>query len=127
MGNSWSDRGDWFWQDFEFSTGERLVVGLYYRDEHENAPGFVASRMPLVWMAAKIDGRENQADVYKTLESHPPDGWQTGRRWYGERPNVWRPLAPVLTGATFDEQREAFARAVSVGRTWIATGTGADP
>jgi hypothetical protein len=69
-------------------------------------------------MAAKVFGEDQQA-VYKKLNANPPSGWYPGPPWYGERPQVWRPLAPILNASTFDEQREALAREVSAGRDWI--------
>jgi hypothetical protein len=56
-------------------------------------------------MAAKAD-LENWPDVMKKLDDNPPIGWYLGKRWYGERPNSWRALAPMLTGQTFEAQRE---------------------
>ena len=100
-----------------------LVVGLYFSDEYERAPGYVRSGTPIVWMAAKVEG-DNAAEVHRALEQDPPTNWYVGKRWYGERPNVWRPLAPLLQASTFEEQREALAAAVSVGRDWLA-GAGA--
>ncbi len=105
LSNSRSDRGDWFWQDFAFPGGARLVVGLYFSDEGQKGSGFVQSRTPLVWMAAKLDGPDQEEIYAGQLEAHPPAGWRVGRRWYGERPNVWRPLGGLLTASTFDEQR----------------------
>ena len=115
--SSRSDRGDWVWQDYRLEGDARLAVGLFRSDEYEKAPGFVSSDRPIVWMAAKIEDG-GQEDHHAKLEERPPAEWFTGRRWY-ERPSVWRPLTPVLRAPTFDEQREALARAVSVGRDWV--------
>jgi hypothetical protein len=94
-------------------------VGLYYSDENEKAPGYVRSRTPIIWMAAQIERKDKQA-AYARLEETSPSGWyNTGKRWYGERPSVWRPLAPILDATSVDEQREALARAVSVGCGWL--------
>jgi hypothetical protein len=71
----------------------------------------------MVFMAAKIGTYEEPA--HKKLEAAPPSGWHKGPRWYGTRPQVWRPLAPILEATTVDEQRDALARAVSVGREWV--------
>jgi hypothetical protein len=49
-------------------------------------------------------------------------GWAPAERgWGGERPNVSRPLIPLLSAPTFEEQREAIASAVAIGRSWIDT------
>ena len=69
-------------------------------------------------MAAEIWGEDRQA-ARKKLNANPPSGWYPGPPWYGQRPAVWRPLAPILKASTFDEQREALAREVSVGRDWV--------
>lgn len=29
VSSSWSDRGDWFWQDYTLEDGVRVVVGLF--------------------------------------------------------------------------------------------------
>lgn len=125
LSNSWSPRGDWFWQDYAFDGGSRLVVGLLCTDEHEQIPTHAHTRTPIVWLAASAEHLSEWADVAKYLEAHPPDGWTTGRRWYGKRPNVWRPLPSLLAGQTFEDQREALVSAVSVAAAWIAEATAA--
>lgn len=116
---TWSDRGDWFWQDYNLGGDVRLVVGLFCTDEHEKAPGFAPTRQPLVWMAAKVENNDDWPEIAKRLEANPPEGWYLGKRWYGERPNIWRPLAPLLATPTFDGQREALAGAVADARIWL--------
>jgi hypothetical protein len=114
-----SDRGYfWFWQDYALTSGARLVVGLHYTDEGEKAPGYVPSRTPTIFMAAEIGGEDAQA-MHARLEAAPPSGWYVGPRWYGKRPQVWRPLAPILDTTTVDEQRDALASTFSVGREWV--------
>ncbi len=120
-----SDRGDWFWQDHVLQSGARLVVGIYLSDEDEKAPGYVPSGAPTVFMAAKVEG-EGQQSAYQKLNADTPSGWYPCPPWYGERPQVWRPLAPILEALTFDEQREALARAVSVGRAWVDAAVGTE-
>jgi hypothetical protein len=121
--NSWSDRGDWVWQDYMLPEGARLVVGLFCTDEHEPIPRHAHTRSPIVWMAMKADHLENGAEVTRRLEQNPPDGWMVGQRWYGERPNISRPLAPLLVGRPFEEQRQALALAVSAATSWLAAAT----
>jgi hypothetical protein len=118
IGSSKSDRGDWFWQDYAFPNGARLVVGLYRTDDDQKAPGYIPSHTPIVFMAANYESEAKQA-TYAKLDDDTPDGWYKDVRWYGERPGVWRPLTPLLTATSFDEQRAALAGAVSVGRDWI--------
>jgi hypothetical protein len=115
-----SDRGDEFWQDYALRRADaHLVVGLYFSDEHEKAPGYVCSGAPIVWMAAKVFG-EGQQEAHKKLNADPPSGWYPEPTWWRERPYVWCPLPPILDEAsTFDEQREALAAAVAVGRGWV--------
>jgi hypothetical protein len=113
-----SDRSYWFWQDYALTSGARLVVGLHYTDEAEKAPGYVPSRTPTIFIAAEIGGEDEQA-TYTMLEASPPSGWYIGPRWYGTRPQAWRPLAPILDATSVDEQRKALARTVSVGREWV--------
>ena len=55
-----SDRGDEFWQDYALRADAHLVVGLYFSDEHEKAPGYVRSGAPIVWMAAKVSVRASR-------------------------------------------------------------------
>jgi hypothetical protein len=117
--NSWSDRGDWVWQDYRFDDGVRIVVGLFCTDEFEKIAASATTRTPLVWMAVQADQIDDWLRVAAALETSPPPGWNAGKRWYGERPNVWRPLGPLLTGGTFDEQREQLAVAVAGARAWI--------
>ena len=124
---STSDRGDWFWQDYNLGGDVRLVVGLFYTDEHEKAPGFVPARGPLLWMAAKVEHADDWPQLMKQLESSPPPGWYVGKRWYGERPNIWRPLALLLVAPTFDGQRDAIAAAVADGRVWLQQAIDAAP
>lgn len=118
VGSSKSDRGDWFWQDYAFRNGARLVVGLYRTDDDQKAPGYVPSHTPIVWMAAKYESEAKQA-TYAKLDNDTPEGWFKDVRWYGERPSVWRPLTPLLAATSFEEQRAVLARTVSVGRAWI--------
>lgn len=119
VANSWSDRGDWFWQDYMFEDGVRVVVGLFCTDESEKTAVSTKTRTPLVWMAVQADQAENWPRVAAALEANPPADWTTGKRWYGERPSVWRPLAPLLTGESFEKQREQLASAVAGARPWI--------
>jgi hypothetical protein len=118
IGSSKSDRGDWFWQDYDLHNGARLVVGLYRTDDDQKAPGYVPSDTPIVFMAAKYETEAKQV-TYAKLDGDTPDGWYKDVRWYGERPGVWRPLIPLLAATSFDEQRAVLARTVSVGRDWI--------
>ena len=69
-------------------------------------------------MAAEIGG-ENEQAAHAKLEAAPPVGWYIGPRWYSKRPQAWRPLAPILEATSVDEQRDALAREVSVGRGWL--------
>lgn len=119
--NSWSDRGDWFWQDYTLQDQTRLVVGLFCSDEGEKAPGYVTTRVPLVWMAAKADHLENWPNVSRNLEARPPEGWYVGKKWYGERPNIWRPLPPLIEGLTFEGQRDALAAACRAAIAWVSS------
>lgn len=57
-------------------------------------------------MAAEIGGEDAQA-VHAKLEAAPPVGWYKSPPWYGKRPQVWRPLAPILEATSVDEQRHA--------------------
>jgi hypothetical protein len=121
--NSSSDRGDWFWQDYTLRDGSRLVVGLYCSDEGEKAPGYVTTRTPEVWMAAEADHLENWPEVSRELEAHPPEGWYVGKKWYGARPSIWRPLPPLIEGLTFEGQRDALAAACSAAASWVSSAT----
>lgn len=118
VSNSWSDRGDWFWQDYMFEDGVRVIVGLFCTDEFERIPAVAKTRSPLIWMAVQANHVEDWPHLKVALEANPPAGWSTGKRWH-ERPNFWRPLAPLLTAESFEEQREQLASAVAAARPWI--------
>jgi hypothetical protein len=79
----------------------------------------VRTRSPLAWVAVKGEHLAEWPRIAARLEANPPEGWTTGTRWYGERPNVWMPLSPLLVGRTFDDQRESLAGAVAVTRLWL--------
>ena len=56
------------------------------------------------------------------LEADPPEGWRLNpKRWWGERPRVWRYLDETLGAGGFDEQRASLAAACAAGRTWLAS------
>ncbi len=116
--NSWSDRGEWFWQDNAWTDGVRIAVGFFCTDEYERIPAAARTRTPLVWMAVKAD-RLMEWPQLTGLDVGPPDGWSLGQRWNGDRPTIWRPLARLLTVRTFDEQREALASAIAAAHPWI--------
>ncbi len=116
-----SERGDWFWQDYLYDDGVRLVVGLFNTDEQEKITPSLRARTPILFLAAKVDHVKAWPRVMRVLEENPPDGWTTGNRWWGERPSIWRPLPPLLSAPSLDEQREALASAATVARAWIDT------
>ena len=69
-----------FWQDYALhalQSDAHLVVGLYFSDESEKAPGCVPSGAPIVWIAAKVWG-EGQHAAYEKLNADRPNGWYPG-------------------------------------------------
>ena len=91
------------------------MVGLYYSDEHETIPPSERSRTPIMFLAARV---EHPEDCMKTLEENPPEEWTAGGRWSGgERASIWRPLLPILSALTLEEQREAIASAAAIRRS----------
>lgn len=122
VSSSWSDRGDWFWQDYTFEDGVRVVVGLFYTDEFEKIPASLRTRSPILFIAAKADHLDDWPRLMAALEANPPEGWMIGNRWWNERPSIWRPLAPLLSSGSFDEQRDRLASATVTGRQWIDAG-----
>jgi hypothetical protein len=119
VSSSWSDRGDWFWQDYGFDDGTRIVVGLFYTDEFERIPTSMRTGSPILFLAVKADHVDDWPSLATAMEAHPPEEWTTGNRWWNERPSIWRPLLPLISATSFEEQREQLAAAVKVARPWF--------
>ena len=118
LSNSWSDRGDWFWQDYRFEDGVRLVIGLLATDEFERLPAGTHTRAPIVFLGVKADHLPRWEEAAAWLDAHPPEGWRAGNRWQS-RPTAWRYLAEVVGDGTFEEQRERLAAAATAARPWL--------
>lgn len=113
-----SDRGDWFWQDFQYDDGSRLVVGLLCTDEHERLPPGAHRIEPIVWMGVKGDHLPDWDARLARLNYSAPEGWRAGNLWWG-RPTAWRYLAEVIDEGSFEEQRDRLADAATAARGWL--------
>ena len=78
---SLSDRGDWFWQDYQYADGARMVLGLLYTDENERLPPGAHRRTPVVWFGIEA----------KNL----PD-WKVRAAWMDGNPPPW--MMAILIG-----------------------------
>jgi hypothetical protein len=116
--NAKSDHQGYTWQDYVYSDGCKIVVGLQDSDHHR-APRSAERGLPLVWMAVEASHWPHWGAVKDRLESSPPAGWTAWTRWWGERPQIYRYLDEVLGEGTFEEQRKRLAEACSVGTAWL--------
>jgi hypothetical protein len=119
LSNSWSDRGDWFWQDHRLPDGSRVVVGFLNTDEYEKIVQH--SRTPILWTGVLAEGREDWAQLREALWAARPAGWSKGNVWY-RRPTMWRPLGEAIRGESFEEQRDSLADSAREIRAWYDDG-----
>lgn len=114
--NSWSDRGDGFWQDYALPDGTRVVIGLLHTDEQEKITS--KRREPIVWAGVKADHLDDWESVRLGLGAEPPAGWREGNVWYG-RPTIWRPLRDLVSPAGLEEQVASVAVAAAEVKGWV--------
>lgn len=118
VANSYSDRGDWFWQDYKTEDGTRIVFGLFHTDENE--PVSPKEGKPIVWAGVLADHRPDWPEHRQNLAAHSPQGWRRGNDWWG-RTVVWRPLATLVTADDLDGQRRDLAAAAQDIAQWVET------
>jgi hypothetical protein len=106
------------WQEFQFSDGARLTVGLDCSSEgHPGRGGAVDA--PVLWMQLANSSRSDWPELASAMDKRPPAGWSSTERWE-HHPWIWRPLHETIGTGSFDEQRLRLADACAVARSWIA-------
>ena len=116
--NSESKNAAYIWQDYVCGDGSKIVAGFNASDE-EHVARSAARHTPLLWMAVEAKHGPDWAAAKDRLEVAPPVDWHLGKRWWGERPLVWRYLDQVLGEGSFEEQRTRLAQTCAVGTTWL--------
>lgn len=116
--SSKSTNEGYIWQDYVYEDGSKIVVGLGCTDEDRVARS-AARRTPILWMAVEAQHWSDWNEAKERLEASPPAGWRPWKRWWGERPQIYRHLQDVLGDASFEDQRRRLAEACSVGTAWL--------
>ena len=112
IGQSKYGPGNVFWQDYRFDDGAQLAVSIYYTD------------------GSTVAHRQCSSKRSSTTPRIGWRRWRRTRRKDGQPPSAAgvanartssRPLTPLLSAPTFEEQRKAIASAAAIGRSWIDT------
>jgi hypothetical protein len=120
----WSDKGDWFYQDYALPDTTNVVVGLCCTDEREK--GSSLSRSPILWIGVKAEHLAAWPSIAVAMKSQRPDGWREGKAWDG-RPVMWRHLATVLEEGSLEDQRSRVAAATRDAMRWLHDATDGSP
>lgn len=117
--SSKSTNEGYVWQDYVHPDGSKIVVGLSCSDDGR-VPRSSIRDTPILWLAVEAKHWPDWSAAMDRLDASTPAGWRSWKRWWGERPQIWRYLDDVIEDGTFEAQRQQLASACAVATTWLA-------